>query len=504
MAYCIYLRKSRADIVAEARDGGDCLSNHKRTLLDLASQRHFPIQDIYAEIVSGDTIADRPEMQRMLSRIENGLYEGVLCMDIDRLGRGDGADQARILRALKFSHTRIITPYQTFDPFSSETDEEFLEISQHFARIEYRHINRRMWAGRVASARSGRWQSPRAPFGYERVCLPGGVFTLSPVQAEADAVRMMFDLYGSGEIGKNLIAERINSMGLRTHRANPFNASSVGTILKNPVYLGKVRWCFRRKKVSISNGQEITTRPLSDECMLYEGLHPAIITQEMWDKVQARFSTHDAPPCKSGYALRNPLSGLIFCSQCGHAMVMGFDRTRFTFKCLHRGCPTSSIDSSCVYAVIKKTLSGWRAMSDRPDDPVSRHESNSASIRISAAQSALDALLLQRTRLQELVESGAYSVSTFIDRNAINEARIQSATKQLEEAKAVSAPTESIISHRDQITHVLDVWDSSTPAELNALLRQIIRRIDYTKTRHCYHNENPADFLTLDIYPTIS
>ena len=503
MAYCIYLRKSRADMAAEARGEGDSLFNHKRTLLDIASQRNLPIRDIYAEIVSGDTISDRPEMQRMLAAIESGMYEGVLCMDIDRLGRGDGSDQTRILKALKYSHTRIITPYQTFDPFSSDTDEEFLEISQHFARIEYRHINRRMWAGRVASARSGRWQSPRAPFGYEHVKLPGGEFSLAPVKAEADAVRMIFDLYGSGECGKHIIADRVNSLGLRTHLANPFTCSAIDIILKNPVYLGKVRWCKRRTVVSIVNGREVKTRPLSDECMLYDGLHPALITQEMWDRVQARLATHEIPPCKSGHQLRNPLSGLIFCSHCGHAMILGVQNGKYAYKCLTKGCPTSSCYFPFVFAAIKKTLSGWRSMSDRPDDPVSLQLSDSVSLRVSAAQSALDALLLQRTRLQELVESGAYSVSTYIDRNAINEARIQAATRQLEEAKSVSAPTESILAHRDRITHVLDVFDDSTPAELNDLLRQIIRRIDYTKTHQCLRNENPSDFLTLDIYPTI-
>ena len=64
--YCIYLRKSRADLEAEARGEGDTLSRHRRALTDLATARSLPVGAIYEEIVSGDTIAARPQMQRLL------------------------------------------------------------------------------------------------------------------------------------------------------------------------------------------------------------------------------------------------------------------------------------------------------------------------------------------------------------------------------------------------------------------------------------------------------
>ena len=95
--YCIYLRKSRADLEAEARGEGETLAVHRRRLIELAERRGLPIGEIYAEVLSGDTIADRPEMQRLLRDLERGRWEGVLCYDIDRLGRGDGSVQARIL-----------------------------------------------------------------------------------------------------------------------------------------------------------------------------------------------------------------------------------------------------------------------------------------------------------------------------------------------------------------------------------------------------------------------
>lgn len=506
MSYCIYLRKSRADIEAEARGEGETLARHKRTLTDLATQRHLPVSEIYAEIVSGETISERPEMRRMLTAIEAGAYDGVICMDVDRLGRGDGADQARILKTLKYTRTLVITPYKVYDPASSETDEEFLEYSQQFARMEYRHIKRRMWTGRVASASAGKWQSPRAPYGYARTKTADGAWTLTPVPVEADAVRMIFDWYGSGAMGKNNIANALNAMGLRTHLASMFTPSSISTILNNPVYLGKVRWCARRTKISMEDGVERKTRPRSDECMIYDGLHPAIITQAQWDAAHARLANNPPTPCHASAELKNPLAGLMYCSCCGHAMVVTpmSNRRGDAYKCATAGCPTAGIYVNYVHDQLRDLLRQWQTMGDpRVDAAAQPAAPDPRSLRIASAQSALDALLAQRTKLQELVEAGAYTIQTYIERNALNEERIRAASAELAEAQRAAAPDQSISAHYQQITHILDVFDEASPAELNALLKQVISRIIYKKTKRCYRNENPAEHLSLDIYPRV-
>ena len=110
MICAMYLRKSRADYEAEARGEGETLAKHRETLLAVAKARGLTVTDVFSELVSGDTIAERPEMQRLLRAVERGDYDAVLCMDVDRLGRGDGADQSAILKTLKYSDTIVITP----------------------------------------------------------------------------------------------------------------------------------------------------------------------------------------------------------------------------------------------------------------------------------------------------------------------------------------------------------------------------------------------------------
>ena len=77
MSYLIYLRKSRADLEAEAHGEGETLARHKEALTALARRQHLTIGAIYSEVCSGETIASRPQMQRLLSEVEQGVWEGV-------------------------------------------------------------------------------------------------------------------------------------------------------------------------------------------------------------------------------------------------------------------------------------------------------------------------------------------------------------------------------------------------------------------------------------------
>lgn len=125
MPYCMYLRKSRADIEAEAHGEGETLLRHERALLELARKQKIDIKEIYREVVSGETIEARPEMQRLLEDVSQSKWTGVLVMEIERLARGDTVDQGSVAKTFKYSGTKIITPSKAYDP-NDEFDEEYL------------------------------------------------------------------------------------------------------------------------------------------------------------------------------------------------------------------------------------------------------------------------------------------------------------------------------------------------------------------------------------------
>lgn len=72
--YAIYLRKSRIDVEAEKAGEGETLARHRKALLSLAEKRGYYVEKIYEEVVSGETIVSRPQMQALMSDVEKGLY----------------------------------------------------------------------------------------------------------------------------------------------------------------------------------------------------------------------------------------------------------------------------------------------------------------------------------------------------------------------------------------------------------------------------------------------
>lgn len=141
--YALYLRKSRADIEAEARGEGETLARHERVLIELARSYKCSIGKIYREIVSGESIEARPVVQELLNDVLNCRWKGVFVVEVERLARGDTKDQGRIAESFKFSNTKIITPMKTYDP-NNEFDEEYFEFGLFMSRREYKIINRRL------------------------------------------------------------------------------------------------------------------------------------------------------------------------------------------------------------------------------------------------------------------------------------------------------------------------------------------------------------------------
>lgn len=98
--YAMYLRKSRKDMEAEAHGQGETLIRHEKMLLDLANSMNIKISKTYKEIVSGETIASRPIVQQLLTDVENGLWEGILVVEVERLARGNTLDQRNSVQCL--------------------------------------------------------------------------------------------------------------------------------------------------------------------------------------------------------------------------------------------------------------------------------------------------------------------------------------------------------------------------------------------------------------------
>ena len=224
--YAKYLRKSRFDRDYAEASIEETLQRHEAILDKLALERGYYVSKTYYEVVSGESISARPEVQKLLEEVNAGIYAGVLVVDLERLARGNGADQAYISQIFQFSGTKIITPTKVYDP-SNEFDEEYFEFGLFMSRREYKTINRRLIRGRESSATEGKYLGSIAPYGYQRAKLKNEKgYTLEPLPEEADAVRRIFSMELQNK-GTKLITNTLNDLHVPTRHGDLWTYTTI-------------------------------------------------------------------------------------------------------------------------------------------------------------------------------------------------------------------------------------------------------------------------------------
>lgn len=513
--YCIYLRKSRQDLEAEARGEGDTLARHRRTLTELAETRSLPIGAIYEEVVSGDTIAARPQMQRLLREVEAGQWRGVIVMEIERLARGDSIDQGMVARAFKYSETRIITPFKTFDP-NNEYDEEYFEFGLFMSRREYKTIRRRLNAGVQAARREGKYTAGQPPFGYRKIKLKGEKGgSLEPDPQTAPIVQNIFHWFVQEDICISQIKKRLNRLlppppGAR----NQWTDRRVSLLLHNPHYAGYTTSTRRPTRKEVVDGRLKVVRLTAKDIQLYEGRHEALVSREDWHHAQEILASHPAPPVPAGKGQKNAFTGLIVCGACGRKMQRNCISNRQTIPreplifCVSRSaCPTISHRYDEIERMVLDTLRLWLSAYTSDGSPFPQQD-ETAPLRASLQllDKRLSDLDARMSRAFELVETGVYTPALYLERKNALEAERTSLLRQQDEMQAELERLEHAAANRcafaPRLQHVLDAYTQAANArEQNRLLKTVIEKIVYTKTERVTAN-HPGD-LHLEIYPLL-
>ena len=318
----LYLRKSRSDDPSLTTE--EVLSKHE-TLLDewMGNNLDSPIppENRFREVVSGESIAERPEFRKILKLLESPKYKAVLVVEVSRLGRPDMEEIGRISKLFRYTNTLVITPTMTFD-IANEYERDMFERELKRGNEYLEYTKKLLRRGREISVKSGNFVGSRPVYGYDKITINDGKRkcpTLAINEEQANIVRTIFDWYVTENIGTQTIADRLNDLNITPPRAEKWSADSIRTIVENPTYIGKVRWNTRKAVHVVRDGQILKTRPVNEDedVILVDGKHEALITEEMFQLAQAkRGRTHRA--C-SNKELRNPLASLLYC-ECGRAM----------------------------------------------------------------------------------------------------------------------------------------------------------------------------------------
>jgi site-specific DNA recombinase len=207
-----------------------------------------------------------------------------------------------------------------------------LQLSGIIAEIERKQIMERTRRGRDQRVREGRVMRGRIPpFGYS---YDTEQKTLRIEEADAVWVRHMYHWYASEEISLYEVACRLNAQGARTPEgAVGWVVSAVRAILRNEVYKG--RWTWNRYRHLTQPTRHREERPRED--WLVVGV-PALVTDDVWARVQYRLANNRAAGWRKGYA-EYLLKGQAFCGVCGRRLICrGGDNSRSNpyYECFDR------------------------------------------------------------------------------------------------------------------------------------------------------------------------
>lgn len=279
------------------------------------------------EGISGKHADKRPAFLRMIgtAKTKPKPFEAILLWKFSRFARSreDSIVYKSMLRRLGIEVVSISEPLA--DDKTSILMEAIIEAMDEYYSINLAEEVKR---GMTEKARRGGLQNT-PPFGYrveENV--------LVPIPEEAALVRALFQRFLEGE-GLFALAKWLNSMGVTTHRGNRFENRTVEYILRNPVYIGKLRW----------NPAGRTRRDFTNEnIILSDAQHEPVLSPELWEGVQARMAQVKAAHKYHGRPLsenRDWVTGLVRCASCGTTLI--FSKPHY-WKCnnyVRGSCRTS-------------------------------------------------------------------------------------------------------------------------------------------------------------------
>jgi len=481
--WILYLRKSRQDDPNETVE--EVLAKHEMQLQEWAERElghRIPEEYIYREIVSGERISDRREMQKVLRAIESDEVAGIICKDAPRLSRGDLLDCGTLLTTLQFTSTLVATPMMVYN-IEDKMERRFFqdELLRGSSYLEY--VKEVLATGReIAATKKGAYIGSVAPYGYKKIKV-GKICTLEPHETEADVVRMIFDWYVNHDMSFYAIGKKLDSLGIPPQNGEQWRASTVRFIIGNHHYLGKVVWGKRREKVVMEDGKQVKKRKRvsADQCIIADGMHPALIDQETFDKANEKILNN--PRITNSAKLANPLAGLLVCAHCGYVLRRApYPYAEDRYKCVTHNPPCmKSIKMKEVHDAVLEVLE----YSELPNlkAKLKEDQGNSAVIQ----QKILDGLMKkmevfkeQEETQYELLETKKYTPELFEKRNAALREKMKQCEIQIAETKKTIPKAvnyeERILALEDAIKAMKE--NTLSGEDQNKTLKRIIEKIE--------------------------
>lgn len=309
MRCAIYARKSTDDRFQS--DFNSIESQREICSAYIRSQRHkawVELEPSYDDLGQSGATLDRPALQRLMGDVERSAVDVIVIYKIDRLTRSL-LDFVRLIDLLDRHGVAFVSITQSFDT-SDSMGRLVLNILLTFAQFEREMIADRIRDKVAAMKRRGKWTGGPPPLGYD--VIDGRLVVNEP---EAARVRHVFHRFL--EIGSYVaLRKELRAQGFRTKRWTTRKGVEVGGTIASSGMIYNM----------LSSRFYIGEIPHFD--LSFPGEHEAIVSRELWDRVQALRSERSMYKLDLGPS-PNILLGLLV-DGFGRPMTIADDSTRGT------------------------------------------------------------------------------------------------------------------------------------------------------------------------------
>ena len=376
----LYCRLSVEDTKDEKKNGKEDLSNsiqnQKAMLLQYARDHRFPHPTFFIDDGYSGVTYDRPGFQKMLDEIEAGHVGAVITKDLSRLGRNSALTGLYINYTFPQNDVRYIAINDHFDSINpNSTDSDIAGIKNWFNEFFAKDTSRKIRAVQKAKGERGERLTVHVPYGYMKNPENPKEWVID--EEAAQVVKKIFTLCMNGR-GPSQIADQLekdkiltptaykNKQGVKTPHTEPENPyrwheSTVVNILERKEYIGATV-NFKTYTNSIWDKKQ-RENPEENRVIFYN-THPAIIEQEVFDKVQEiRQQRHR----RTATGKSSPFSGLVFCADCKQKLYYSttkyFEKRQDFFTCSTHRANKDKCSGHYIRAVVLEDLV-WNHMKE--------------------------------------------------------------------------------------------------------------------------------------------
>jgi len=346
-------------ISSEEQVGNFSLDAQKRAIKTWVRGQKGTLVKLYVDEAQSGRDDDRPAFQAMRRDARKGRFDALVVHKFDRLAR-NRANALAIKSLLR--HDYGIKVFSVTEP-SEDSDGPMgalIEgIMESVADWYSRNLATEIAKGKLERAHQG-LHNNGPPFGYDKTAK--GVLIINP--EEAEGVKLAFEKHVTGQYSDTQIAHLLNEKGYRSKTGRRFSKDTVRDVLRNKTYLGYVKYQAYGRN---SDGSRSFKAPEQ----WFKGRHEPLVDRETFERSQqarARLSKRKRQATTQRYPY--PLSGLIYCGECGRKLRAQSDRKVRRYRCrareLGHECGQTSIraddaEAQVVAALMQlETPKDWR------------------------------------------------------------------------------------------------------------------------------------------------